>query len=477
MLQALAQSAWSGSVALVERGHELGPGLPYADASLPFHTMGRTRTTRHQKGEQLRARAQAAAAALKTRRVELHLLTDTQVTALRREADGGWRAETSAGSVRAEHVVLATGHWHVHRLSHLSRAVDWRWDVRRLLAAIRDEEDVLVLGMGQSGIDVATALAERRGDVSKAGRVVLASRSGLLPSVFGHIGDKRRSGATRQLETLLEPSQVRLADVVAAVRADTQAVAGPAHPLPEWSDETLLASVRDVDGHALLRREVADAKASHAGMRPIPWHPVLWHGMVHFHALWPRLPAEDRLALAARWTPLMRHVEAIHVDAGERLLALLDEGRLELAGPGEDVTLREDEHGVTARGGRATVTAHRIVDARGPDPRIDLSDDSLVRSLLEAGHVSPARISFRAQPSKPPLPPEGWRVEQREGEHTLITGGLWVDPRTFAALDAGGRTHGLFTLGPLTAGQFPFYAGLWAARQGAARIVRALLQQ
>ncbi len=66
--------------------------------------------------------------------------------------------------------------------------------------------------------------------------------------------------------------------------------------------------------------------------------------------------------------------------------------------------------------------------------------------------------------------PEGWSVEGK----WLVTGGLWVDPETFALRDREGRSHGLFALGPLTVGQFPFYAGLWATRRAAGLIVASL---
>lgn len=450
-------------VALLERSETPGPGLPYGEAAHPLHTMGRTRTLRREKGQQLRARLASALAKLNAAGVEVALRTSTEVQEITR-GDRSWSVLADGDVLHAPRVVLATGHWHVERLRHLSRAVDWRWDVRRLHAGIADHEDVVVLGMGQSGLDVAVALGEKRRGVAGAGKIHLASRLGLLPGVFGHIGPKNLHGVTRPLEALLERTSLRATDVFAAVRAGAEAVAGP---LPPFCIER-----RDSAGLELLRRDVAAARDSLEHGTALPWHPVLWHGMELFHELLPRLPAEDRLSLAAEWTQLMRHAEAIHLEAAERILRLSEEGLLDVTALGEDPVPTEDEDAVSVRGALAEVRGHRIVDARGPDPRLGLSDDRLLRSLLEAGELSPARIPFLAPPTR--IPPEGWSIESGPSGHWLVTGGLWVDPATFAALTPRGETRGLYALGPLTLGQFPFYAGLWATRRAAERIIATL---
>ncbi|MDQ3262439.1 MAG: FAD/NAD(P)-binding protein [Myxococcota bacterium] len=476
LVRALAASRQAGApalrVALVERTASLGPGLPYTETADAFHTMGRTATLRRDKGLQLERRFTAAAARLRETGAVLDLHTTTEATALRRDGDG-WEVDVAGGPLKAPRVVIATGHWHVARLAHLRRWVDWRWDVRALHAAISDQEDVVVLGMGQSGLDAALSLAERRRHLPRPGRIQLVSRTGLLPSVFGQVATASAPLATRNLESLLRSSNVRLTDIVAAVRADTLAVAGPRARLPDWDLPAVRAHAATADPLRLFREELAAAQASRVAREEIPWHPVLWHGMHFFHPLMARLSAEDRLLLADWWTPVMRHLEAIHVGAASRLLELIDAGRISLTGLGDSLSLGEDSTEVWVRGPRGEARGQRLLDTRGPDPRLALCDDRFLHSVLATGAAAAGRAPFVEGPA-PRSVPDGWSVEHRGGADWLITGGLWVDPETFAVRDAERRSHGLYTLGPLTLGQFPFYAGLWATGRAAERIVASL---
>lgn len=105
-------------------------------------------------------------------RVEL----GTEVTGLTPADNRGWRLETSRGERRADHVVVATGAFNRPRLT------DWpgRDDFRGTLvhaAHYRDpapfrDQDVLVVGAGSTGFEVAYGLA-----CGGAGRVRLAVRS------------------------------------------------------------------------------------------------------------------------------------------------------------------------------------------------------------------------------------------------------------------------------------------------------------
>jgi uncharacterized NAD(P)/FAD-binding protein YdhS len=434
VLAGLAQRAPASPfrVVVIERTETLGPGLPYGEAADPRHTLGRVPRRRRERGALLRAQAEAAMGSLAKDGVELVVMRDTQARSLAR----GWRIETDRGDVMAGAVVLATGHWHVNRLAHLERAVDWRWDVRRL-AAIRDGDEVLVLGTSQSAVDLAVALAPR------ASTITLASRRGLLPSIWG---PTRTLKAGLHLEALRVRTNVRLAEIFEAARLDGASCDEPAAG----------------DGVGAFRRDLDAALHALRDERAIPWQAALWPTVPAVFDLFPRLVAEDRLALAPRWYLCLRYLEAIHVRVARRILELVDAGRLRVVALGNEVSLAEDATSVRAGEARGD----RVVDARGPDPWIAASDDAFLRSVLDAGHAVPARVPFLK-------PPDDGAII-RDGRAYLETGGIWVDPATFLVRDDRGETSSLYALGPLAMGQYPVYLGLWAVRRAARLIVSHL---
>jgi uncharacterized NAD(P)/FAD-binding protein YdhS len=456
-------------IVVIERTDEMGPGLPYGEAADPKHTLGRVPWKRRDRGDALRAQFKSALEALERRGFDVVVQSSTEAQRLLRR-DGAWQLETDRGSVVADNAVLATGHWHVHRLAHMERAIDWRWDVRRLHDALRKHEDVLVLGTSQSAVDIAIALAmhaQRTGEVAPA-KIVLASRRGLLPSVWGPLlSSKSPPGAALQLEQLRARDDVRLHDVFEAIRLDIRKLGAKLCEDPErpvWP-------ARPVDGAAVMRRDLQEAVDAFRDGREIPWQAVLWPTVPAVFDLFPRLVAEDRLLLAPRWYGFLRYLEAIHVDAAKQIIDLVDAGRLRICTLGEDVSLEESARGVKASGSLGEARADRVIDARGPDPRIQNSDDVFVKSVLDSGYAVPARVPFLQPPHD--LEPE-WETVTEAGRTYLVTGGIWVDPKTFHVRNAHGQTSNLFALGPLTLGQFPVYLGLWALRRAAGLIVKQL---
>nr|HEX4316471.1 FAD/NAD(P)-binding protein [Kofleriaceae bacterium] len=436
-------------VVVIERGADVGAGLAYGDAADPRHTFGRVATRRRDRGKALRAQAARAIDALAARGSSVEVRRGTVARGFRRDA-GGFAIDVEPGdAITAEHVVLATGHWHVDRLAHVERAVDWRWDVRRLHAGVRDGDDVVVLGTSQSAIDIAIALS------SRGTRVALASRRGLVPSVWGPLRATRPAADTGANLARLRARDavVRLADIADAVRADLSALgATPCDdPLGEpWRPRG--------DGLATLRADLAAAVDARRAAREIPWQAVLWPTVPAVFDLYPRLVAEDRVALEPSWYLLLRYLEAIHVANARRVVELADAGRLTVVALGRDVAIAEDAAGVVVSGELAAARGHRIVDARGPDPRVARSDDPFLHAVLASGVAVAGRAAYLA-PHDPPF---------------VDTGGLWVDPATFRVRDDAGRTANLYALGPLALGQFPVYLGLWALRRAGASIAAAI---
>jgi putative flavoprotein involved in K+ transport len=120
--------------------------------------------------------------------LEHRLPIRTGVRAVRLERSGdGYRLETSAGTIDAGHVVVATGY---QGTKVPALAVDIKPEIRQIQAseyknAAQLTGDVLVVGAGTSGVEIAI-------EASKAGHAtVLAGRgTGAIPPIFYAFGGK-----------------------------------------------------------------------------------------------------------------------------------------------------------------------------------------------------------------------------------------------------------------------------------------------
>ena len=149
-------------------------------SSLPGYRIG------HRYGRWPKREAFAAYLAEYVQAMNLTVRTGVEVERVDRD-HGGWRVQTSGGEIAARYVVVATGEDRVPRLP------DWQGrDTynRPLLhsseykrASDLPGQDVLVVGGGNSGCEIAAQLAER-----PAGRVRIAVRSGPLILARNYLG-------------------------------------------------------------------------------------------------------------------------------------------------------------------------------------------------------------------------------------------------------------------------------------------------
>jgi putative flavoprotein involved in K+ transport len=110
-----------------------------------------------------------------TRHHGLEVRSGTEVTALERE-DGFWRVETSAGDILARYVVVATGYNHTPYIPDFPGKDGFAGELVHA-SSYRNPEpyrgrDVLVVGSGNTGAEIAVDLAE-----GGASRVRLAVRT------------------------------------------------------------------------------------------------------------------------------------------------------------------------------------------------------------------------------------------------------------------------------------------------------------
>lgn len=142
---------------------------PRRSSSLPFRPLprGGTFPSRAELADYLAAYA---------RSLRLDVLTNVEVRRIARSGDGRWSAETSAGSFSARACVVATGANRLPRIPPIPGRELFRGPVFHS-GSVRDVRElgqgrVLVVGLGNSGGDLAAALAASGARVSiAAGRV------------------------------------------------------------------------------------------------------------------------------------------------------------------------------------------------------------------------------------------------------------------------------------------------------------------
>lgn len=351
-------------------------------------------------------------------------LTRERVVAARRDGQGRWRCRFASGrTAEYDRVVLALGHLPSTRYSRNEGGPRFLSDPWRGLD-LPPNARVGVIGTRLTGVDVALALRER----DHQGPVLLASRSGWLPSVKGRVESYRLAHLPEFVaERRHDPGGTSLEAVAAVVgREIEQAEGGPVgwaralHPPPSSAGG--------------LRAELAEVAAD----RVLGWQSVLAAIVPWVPALWRLLDDDSRKRLMTQYVGIWAvRIASFPAVSARRLLAMMDEGRLAVRA--DLRTVLADGPGYRMCFGDGTaVPVDVVVNATGPGyGRGSLAAVALTRDLLGSRTVVPHRF-----------------------------GGIPVDERTFQALDADGAVvQGLHVVGDLT-------RGVWLATNAVENSVR-----
>ncbi|GGM49612.1 hydroxyacylglutathione hydrolase [Longimycelium tulufanense] len=295
------------------------------------------------------------------------------------------------------------------------------------LAGIPDTCRVLVLGTGLTAVDTVLFLLH----TGHRGRIIMASRKGLLPAV---------RGATSGLEL----RHLSLAALRAAL--DDQPVMTCARLLHLLRAELvsngvdLAVAARDFhpgeDPHRRLRRQVRQAAS---GVNT--WQNVVVQATLSsVETLWHAMPARERERFLARWHQTFNSMlSPMPPQTAARLLTAMDEGQLVVRRGLVDV--RSFGRGFLAHTAYQDTSADIVVNTVRPETGvISSSATALVGSLVGQGLAS---------------------------RHPH--GGVAVDPDTDRVLGATGATGPkVFALGHLTCGTHYYTSSMLMIRRRAA---------
>nr|AXL05555.1 hypothetical protein a10_00812 [uncultured bacterium] len=349
-------------------------------------------------------------------------LTRDRVVAARRDGQGRWRCRFASGrAADYDRVVLALGHLPSTRYCRHDGGPGFLSDPYGGLDVPGDAR-VGVIGTRLTGVDVALALRERGHRAS----VVLASRSGWLPSVKGRV-ETYRLAHLPDFVAAGVPGATSLDAVAAVIGKEIEdAEGGPVGWARALSPPPSSAGT--------LRAELAEV----ASGRVVGWQSVLGAVVPWVPALWRLLDERSKRLLMTTYVGVwaVRIASFPSVSAG-RLLAMMDDGRLTVRA-GLAAVVRDGNGFRMCFADGSAVPVDVVVNATGPGyGRDSLEATELTRDLLRCGTIVPHRF-----------------------------GGVPVDERTFEARDAdGAAVPGLHVVGDLT-------RGVWLATNAVENSVR-----
>ncbi|HEU5158178.1 MAG TPA: FAD/NAD(P)-binding protein [Streptosporangiaceae bacterium] len=320
---------------------------------------------------------------------------------------GTWRCRFASGrSAAYQTVILALGHLPSRRYSPAEGGPSFFASPWGELA-VDSAHTVGIVGTRLTGIDAALALRER----GHVGPIVMASRSGRLPSIKGRV-------APAELRVL--PRFVRGHDTGTATLRQVAEVIG---------QEIEYAEERPIDWTAALHPPPTTTAELRRGLEAVdaPWQAVLFAIVRWVPELWRILNPPGRDLFMSSYLSLWAgRIASFPAITARRLLTMMDSGQLTVRGGLTAIEPAGGRHRMRFADG-GPLGADVVINATGPGFGPDsLAANPVTAHLLRTGVVVPHRH-----------------------------GGIAVDLHTLEVTDARGRPRrGLHAIGDLTRGEF-----------------------
>jgi uncharacterized NAD(P)/FAD-binding protein YdhS len=407
-----------------------------------------------------------------------------------------------------DYVVIATGHHWPKR--NEGRIPGW-FDSPYPPAKLEFEADhpVCIKGASLTAIDAMKTLARRNGrfidknekrvfelsEKSPDFKLVLHSRSGLLPAVRFHLDEPGISSVT-----------VVSQEEISAIRAENEGYIpldfifernfkdlfkekDPAfyERIRDWNMEEFVSNSMDlrerIDPFLLFKAEFAEAEKSINRRQSIHWKELL--SELSFAMNYPAkyFSAEDMLRLQKTLMPLIAVIIAsVPQSSAREMIALYEAGVLELKAVGTDNTFEAHaERGTIVKytdedGKKHTSHYRTFVDCSGQKhfPYAEFP----FKSLCNDGSVSPARLKFRTpETALKMIEEDGDRVEEERGDYFLKVPGIMINDY-FQVLDQyGALNERIYMMAvPYIGGYNPDYSGLDFCEAASERVAEAMVK-
>lgn len=531
-------------ITVVERGNQFGTGLAWdREHVLEAHLASRAdRVTRWHYGDQQRKQFTGTAEFLRELGAEVTMIGNDEVVDIGEDPHGFVLTLASGRRLTAHYTILATGYggrpWRgkATKLDQPALATQPRvhrspWPAHELQEAVLGTpaegggKRILLLGSYLTAIDTAVALALRAGrfvtdaagqlhyEAAQDFHICMASRSGLLPAVWGRDTDQPwafQNFTESAVKGLLESTATgefipmrstmrllaqELSDAARTINCQVPVALRKLNdPMRRLRAFAKLMARRDPA--ALLRQHLNDvlpadgAPASYATLRTVGWQAPIDRAIALWSECSPWFPAEEVSAFDAHLkTIFFNYMLPMTLDSALHLEAMLRSGHLSIIALGNAAALTPstDAPGrfMLRRSSDGEVRYFSdIVDATGQDWDLNRSSSALLCALHERRIVQPSWRPYRdyrkagAVKNKP-------EVREHGGGHFLRGAGVHVNPRTCEAIPADyvdlkfsrPAGKGLYAMGPNLSGQFADAQSLGQAQRDAARIVANMCEK
>lgn len=315
----------------------------------------------------------------------------------------------------ADQVILCVGHLPsslYRQFKQYPRYIDSPWNAA--YKQIAPGDPVILIGSRLTAIDAALALVAN----GHRGKIHLASRSGLLPTVLGPITPYQRQVLT--LEKLHELSLkgerlLSLEEVLRLFWLELELATGKPINLTVFPDPALSAE-------QWLSNEITAAEAGPRG-----WQCVLMSVYTIIPEIWQLLKQQDKgIFLDYFYGLFITYLAAFPPQNARKILCLLQSGQLEVHAGLHAINYDHTTQCYHAVFNTDTISAPWVMNATGPGYEVTHSDSQLFEAMLNRGIICP---------------------------HEL--GGIQLDFRTLRVKDTHGKTSlPIFAVGELTRGEY-----------------------
>lgn len=413
------------------------------------------------------------------------------------------------GLSRFNQVIICTGHnWPTKHEGETPGYFESPYPPSKL--KIHCNHPIAIRGSSLTAIDAIRTLARHNGSFDKDAngkvvftaseespefRIVMHSRSGLLPAIRFHLADPLLSEEVLLTEEEIEQKRSENGGFLSLDYMFEKTFkdlfrdkdAKFYERIKDMTMEEFVGSMMDmrerVEPFTLFRKEYAEAEQSIRNHESIYWKEIL--AVLSFALNYPAkyMSAEDMQRMQKVLTPLIAVVIAfVPQSSAQELLALNDAGRLDIISVGDDSHADpESQGGVTYHysdesGEEKAVHYQTYVNCVG-QPHLPFEAFPF-KSLIKNGSVSPAYLKFKSvEKGKVALEEGNENVEQiGDKDYFLRVPGITINDEFQVVDHFGKENRRIYIMAvPYIGGYNPDYSGLDFCEQASETIVNTIL--